>query len=220
MKYKITKKIPFRTGPGKKYTKMGVLKPGTLITFVSRKGNWVKFVKNKKYFYCNGKYLEEVVDYGIVVSKRVLPLAKLIVKNKAKHVSGAYRYKKTKVNCSVFVSKVLQNAGLLDRNSTLYHTDKNHTKKTLKDVAVNRTKVKHYKWHKINKLYSDMPKKWKVPGCIYVYKSSIGIVGADGIIYGCHSSGSTYTKLSMIRHNKKSYEYTSYILAVGVPKVE
>lgn len=220
MKYKITKKIPFRTGPGKKYRKVGVLNPGTLITFVSRKGSWVKFIRNKKYFYCNGKYLEEVVDYGIVVGKCVLPLAKKVVRNKAKHVSGAYRYKKSKINCSVFVSKILQNAGLLDRNHTLYHTDKSHTKNTLKDVVVNRTKVDHYSWHKTNKLYSALPKKWQKPGCIYVYKSSIAIVGADGIIYGCHSSGSTYSKLSMIRHNKKSYEYTSHVLAIGVPKVE
>lgn len=159
-------------------------------------------------------------NYGRLVGAKVSPLAKRVVKNKSKHVSGSYDYKKKRINCSVFVSKVLQNAGLFPKGKTLYHTSKGHKKAKIHDCVVNRTKVKHYSWHKTHTTYKNLPKKYKKQGCIYVYASSIAIVGADGYIYGCHSSGHTYDKLSMIRHKKNTYEYTSDILVVGVPKNE
>jgi hypothetical protein len=220
MKYKTIKKVNFRTGPGKSYKKVGVLKKGTSITAVGRSGKWVKFKKGNKLYFCHSKNLKEVKNYGRIVGAKVLPLAKRVVANKAKHESGAYTYKKHRINCSVFVSKVLQNAGVLKEGTTLYHTSKNHSKGSLDAVVKNRSKVKHYKWYKTNTLYKSLPKKWKKQGCVYVYASSVAIVGADGYIYGCHSSGKTYKKLSMIRHKGKSYEYTSRILAVGVPKTE
>lgn len=161
-----------------------------------------------------------MTNYGRIVGSKCLPLAKRIVKNKSKHVSGSYTYRKKKVNCSVFVSKVLQQAGLLKEGTTLYHTSANHKKDKIYDCVVNRTKVKHYEWHKTHTKYKDLPKKYKKQGCIYVYPSSIAVVGADGYIYGCHSSGKVYDTLGMIRHKKKTYEYTSPILVVGVPKNE
>lgn len=220
MKYKVIKKLPYRTGPGKSYKKMGVLKKGTLISVVGSSGKWIKFKKGNKLYFAHSKNLRPVVNYSALVGKHVLPLAKRVVTNKAKHESGAYTYKKGRINCSVFVSKVLQNAGVLKEGVTVYHTSKDHGKGVLNDVVKNRTKVKHYAWHKTNHRYKNLPGKYKKAGCIYVYASSIAIVGGDGHIYGCHSSGKTYNKLSMIKHKGKDYEYTNNILAVGVPKTE
>lgn len=221
MYYKTTEKIHYRTGPGKSYKSMGVLEKGTLVYVASIKDQWLKIVRGGKYFYCSAKYATKTnaINYGAVVSKGILPLAKIVVKKKPKHVSGAYEYTGSKINCSVFVSKILQNAKLLSRTITLYHTDEGHKKSTLNDVVINRSKVKHYSWYKTNAKYSKLSAKYKRPGCIYIYPSSVGILGADKHIYGCHSTGKRYTSLGMIRHSS-GYEYEANILAVGVPKIE
>lgn len=218
--YKATRKVNYRTGPGAKYTKVGVLQPEAIVKVVLVKGKWAKFISNKKYYYCAFKYLKRAEDYGAIVAKEVLPMAKLVVKNKAVHISGAYDYTGPKVNCSVFVSAVLQKAGVLPEGITVYHTSKNHKKTSIGYCVHNRLKVDHYSWHKTNQIYKKLSSTYKNPGCIYVYASSIAIVGKDGYIYGCHSSGSKYTKLSMIKHTGNTYEYTAPILVVGVPKID
>lgn len=223
MYYRTTAKLYYRTGPGKSYKKVGTLKKGTLINVVSTTGKWHKFKKGGKLYYCSAKYSKavkhKVVNYGKVVAAEILPLANRVIKNKAKHVSGAYPYTGPKINCSVFVSTVLANAGLMKKEFTLYHTAKDHSKKTLNDVVKNRTKVKHYKWYKTKATYKNLPSAYKKPGCVYVYPSSIGILASKDYIYGCHSSGKTYTSLGMIKHTS-GYEFTADILAVGVPQTE
>lgn len=218
---KAKQNVNYRTGPGTKYKKVGVIKANNLVKVVGKTGNWFKIEKDKKYYYTSAKYYSLAVNYGAEVAKLVKPIAETVVKNKAEHVSGSYRYVDKKVNCSVFVSAILQEAGILPKTVTLYHTSKNHKKVTLGDVVHNRGKVEHYDWYKTDKEYSKLPDTYKKKGCVYVYPSSVAIKGDDGYVYGCHSSGKKYTKLSMIRHTSKSaYEYTAHILAVGVPKTE
>lgn len=218
--YKTIRRVNYRTGPGAKYTKVGVLQPGAIVKVVLVKGKWAKFVSNKKYYYCSFKFLKRVEDYGAIVAKEVLPMAKLVVKNKAVHIGGAYDYTGPKVNCSVFVSAILQKAGVLPEGVTVYHTSKNHKKTSVGHCVHNRLKVDHYSWHKTNHIYKNLSSTYKKPGCVYVYASSMAIVGKDGCIYGCHSSGSKYTKLSMIKHKKNTYEYESPILVIGVPHID
>lgn len=218
---KAKQNVNYRTGPGTKYKKVGVIKENDIVKVVGKKGNWLKIEKNKKYFYTSAKYYSLAVDYGAEVAKLVKPIAETVVKNRAEHVSGAYRYTGKKVNCSVFVSAVLQEAGVLPKSTTLYHTSKNHKKSRIGDVVHNRKKVEHYTWHKTDKPYSKLPNSYKKKGTVYIYASSVAIKGEDGIIYGCHSSGKKYTNLSMIRHkNNGAYEYTHHILAVGVPMID
>ena len=219
--YRTTKKLNYRTGPGTKYTLVGKLDNGALIKVVGNVGKWLKFQKNNKYYYCSGSYVKKATDYGKLAAIQTEKIAKDVVGKKVPHVSGKYRYEGKKVNCSVFVSACLQEAGLLPKSVTVYHTSKDHKKSSLGDCVHNRLKVDHYSWHKTNKLYKNMPASYKKKGCIYVYQSSIAIVGDDGKIYGCHSSGKKYTKLSMVKHtSKKDYEYTHSILVVGVPRIE
>lgn len=218
--YKTICDLNYRTGPGIKYTKIGVLLKGAVVKIVEKKGNWGKFESNKKYYYCSLKYLKEVKNYGTIVAKYISPMAKTVVKYKAEHVGGNYDYTGSKVNCSVFVSAVLQKAGVLPKGTRIYHTSENHRKKTIGDCVHNRLKVKHYTWHKSNSLYKNLNKYFKKPGCVYIYASSVGILGSDKHIYGCHSTGKKYTKLSMIKHSGKAYEYTHHILVVGVPSIE
>ena len=221
--YKAKCHLNYRTGPGANYTKVGVLQPGAVVPVVLVKGKWAKFISNNKYYYCSFKYLRNTSDFGDIVSWHILPLAKDVVEHKAVHVSGRYDYDKyegERVNCSVFVSAILQKVGLLPKGTIIYHTAKDHRKSTVGDCLHNRLKVKHYTWHKTNKTYKDLPSTYKRRGCIYVYASSMAIKGPDHYIYGCHSSGSKYTKLSMIQHKKNTYEFTSPILVVGVPEID
>lgn len=219
--YRTTKNLNYRTGPGTKYTKVGVLKEGTLISVVDQVGKWLKIKKSNKYYFCSGTYAKKAVDYRSKVGEIVPEIAKKVHSNKSEHVSGSYKFKGPKVNCSVFVSAVLQEAGLLSDNVTVYHTSKNHKKNSIGDCIHNRLKVDHYIWHKTDKKFENLPSSYKKKGCVYVYPSSMAILGNDGYIYGCHSSGNKYTKMSMIKHtNKKDYEYTTNILVVGVPSIE
>lgn len=218
--YKTICDLNYRTGPGIKYSKVGVLKKGAVVNVAEIKSNWAKFESNKKYYYCSLKYLKKANDYGAIVAKEILPMAKKVVSHKAAHTSGNYTYTDSKVNCSVFVSAILQKAGILPEGVTIYHTSKNHKKTTLGNIVHNRLKVDHYTWHKTNAIYKKLPDKYKKRGCVYVYASSMAILEKSGYIYGCHSTGSKYTKLSMIKHTKNTYEFTSPILAVGVPNIE
>ena len=219
--YKATTDVNYRTGPGTSYSRVGTIKKGAVVKVVEVKEAWFKIEKDKKYYFTSAKYYKPAIDYGAKVANLVKPIAETVVKNKAAHVSGSYQYKDKKVNCSVFVSAILQEAGVLPKTVTLYHTSKNHKKNSLGDVVHNRSKVSHYSWHKTNKKYSKLPQSYKKKGCVYIYPSSVAILGADGKIYGCHSSGKKYTKLSMIRHTGSGeYEYATNILAVGVPKVD
>lgn len=218
--YITTKKVKIRTGPAKKYKQVGTLSKGAVISVCEVKGKWFKFKRKNKFYWCYSKNLKAATNYGKIAGSKALPLAKLVVKNRAKHESGAYQYKRGKINCSVFVSRVLQDAGLLPKNAVLYHTSKAHKKSSIGDCVHNRTKVKHYKWVKTNSRFKSLPAKYRKPGCVLVYASSIAIVGEDGYIYGCHSSGKTYKKLSMIRQKGKAYEYTSPVLVVGKGKIE
>ena len=219
--YRTTKNLAYRTGPGTKYSKMGVLAKGALILVVGHTGKWLKIKKSNKYYFCSGTYAKKAVNYGALVANHIPVVALDVVKNKADHVSGSYRYKGPKVNCSVFVSAILQDLGLLTEEKTLSHTSVNHKKNTLGDCVHNRLKVEHYSWNKTSKLFAALPDSYKKPGSIYIYPSSVGILGQDGYIYGCHSTGKKYTKLTMVKHtSKKDYEYTHLILAVGVPEIE
>ena len=219
--YRTTKKLNYRTGPGTKYTLVGKLADGALIKVVGNVGKWLKFQKNNKYYYCSGSYVRAVTNYGKLAAVQVEKVAKDVVSKKVPHISGKYRYEGKKVNCSVFVSACLQEAGLLPKSVTVYHTSKDHKKSSLGDCVHNRLKVDHYYWIKTNKKYSQMPKAYKKPGCIYVYESSIAIVGSDKHIYGCHSSGKTYTKMSMIKQTGSgTYEKSHNILVVGIPRIE
>ena len=47
--YRTTKNLNYRTGPGTKYTKVGVLEQGALIKCVGYNGKWLKIKKNNKY---------------------------------------------------------------------------------------------------------------------------------------------------------------------------
>ena len=219
--YRTTTNLNYRTGPGTKYTKVGVLDKGALIKCVGYKGKWLKIKKNNKYYFCSGSYVREVTDYGKLAGEAALYVAKQVVEKKAKHVSGKYKFTGPKVNCSVFVSACLQEAGLLDDSVTVYHTSKTHKKNSIGDCVHNRLKVDHYYWIKTNKKYSQMPNAYKKPGCVYLYESSIAIIGGDKNIYGCHSSGKTYTKMSMIKQTGSgTYEKSHNILVVGIPKIE
>ena len=218
--YKTITDLNYRTGPGTNYTKVGVLKKGAVIKVASTKGDWVKFESNKKYYYCSRKYLKPSVEWGLITSGYALPFAKQVVKNKSEHFRGRYTYKGSKINCSVFVSTILQRQGVLPEGVVIYHTSKDHRKKSIGDCVHNRLKVKHYTWHKTDKIYKHLPSTYKRRGCIYVYASSLAIKGDDHCIYGCHSSGRKYTKLSMIKHKKNTYEYTHPILVVGVPEID
>ena len=219
--YRTTKKLNYRTGPGTKYTKVGVLDKGALIKVVGNVGKWLKIQKNNKYYYCSGSYVRKVTDYGKKAGESVLYIAKLVVEKKPKHISGKYLFTGPKINCSVFVSSCLYCAGLLDEHVTVYHTSKTHKKNSIGDCVHNRLKVDHYYWVKTNKKYSQMPNTYKKPGCVYVYESSIAIVGSDKCIYGCHSSGKTYTKMSMVKQTGSgTYEKSHNILVVGIPRIE
>ena len=218
--YRTTKDLNYRTGPGAKYTKVGVLKKSALISVVGQTGKWLKIKKRNKYYFCSSTYAKKAVDYRTKVGDVVPKVAKKVLAGKAEHVSGAYKFTGHKVNCSVFVSACLQEAGLLSDNTTVYHTSKSHRKDSIGHCVHNRLKVDHYTWHKTDKKFENLPSSYKKKGCVYVYPSSIGILGSDGSIYGCHSSGKKYTKMSMIKHSGKDYEYATNILVVGVPSIE
>ena len=67
--YKTKCHLNYRTGPGAKYQKVGVLQPGAVVKVVMVKGKWAKFISNKKYYYCSFKYLKRAEDYGSIVAK-------------------------------------------------------------------------------------------------------------------------------------------------------
>ena len=69
--YRTTKDLNYRTGPGTKYTKVGVLKKGTLISVVGTKGKWFKIKKSNKYYYCSGTYTKKAIDYRSLVADKI-----------------------------------------------------------------------------------------------------------------------------------------------------
>lgn len=162
--------------------------------------------------------LLRTINYQKMLADLCLPTAEKVISRKCVHTSGAYKFDGNKINCSVFVSCMLNAIGLLPDGITMAHTDKNKPKTSLINCVTNTTKLKHFDWFEVNQKYADLDSKFKEPGCVYVYASSEAVKGYDGI-YGCHSTGKTYTALSMIRHAKGTYEYTSNILWVGIPKL-
>lgn len=234
MKFKTKTELSIREKPSINSAKIGTIKSGYTIDVTEIKtvseiskasGNkviipWGRC--SKGWISTKSKYVSKVVpkvDYGKRVASAISPACEKILKNHPKHERGSYQYQGKKINCSVFVSYVLYKAGLLPKGVIVSHTTKGTHKASVGACVRHYKDVKHYEWHKVDCLYQNLPSKYKKVGAIGVQDSNIFIVGSDGL-YACHSTGKTYTGLSMIRHRKGSYEYTHKVLAIGVPKCE
>ena len=228
MKYKIKIDLFVRSSPSINAKTIGTLKAGKVVNVSGIKSvtevqktikskvtvPWGKISFDGKtgYISTKAKYVSKVkTDYGKLVGAQLLLAAEKAVKNKAKHVSGAYQFKGSKVNCAVFTAYCYYKAGLLPKGTIPSHTGSGLSHKDA---------FKHCSIHKVNCLYKNLPAKYKKVGTLCVQESNQFIIGSDGL-YTTHSTGKTYTSLSMIRHKSSGdYEHSHKINLVVVPNVE
>lgn len=127
--------------------------------------------------------------------------------------------KVTGIGCGHAVSIYLQRKGCLDPGQLISHTTKsNHNKNSKKKAIWHYERLKNCKFKYMNKLYKDVPDKYKKAGNVFVYNSDIGVCQgkANGIIYSCNNDGVQTWK--NVTHKDGSYQHTHKILWIIIPK--
>lgn len=121
------------------------------------------------------------------------------------------------ITCGHAVSIYLQRKGCLSKGQRISHTTKsNHNKNNKAKAIWHYERLKHCDVKYVNKLFKDLPEKYKKKGNVYVYNSDIGVYQGNGVIYSCNNSGTqTWSKIT---HKSGSYQHTHRILWVIVPK--
>ncbi len=129
-----------------------------------------------------------------------------------------------RINCNRIASYCLQEMGYLDKGKTMGHTPAKPGKTTIDDAMYGRKKLKNCDVYWVNKVYADMPDKYKVPGAVYIQNSNACVSGIDGYIYSCNMSRGysrkqdKYVKFEDGVKGKKGYPFSSPILVVVLPK--
>ena len=233
IKYKLKQDLNYRLKPSLAGSPAGKLKKDAIIFVSERKRvietvnkekvdiTWGKFTINEKAFWISTKSKYVARDYGHDVARDAIVVANETVKKKKYHGSGT-----GKINCSKFVTKACQRAGVLDTDKEIWHktsVNKESSKKTIGDVVGGYKDLKHYSWHKCHCTLAKIPKEHKREGTILVFNNNISVItnpdAKKTVIYNCNLSGKRYTKLSMIRKTS-GINWTRNVLAYGVPKVE
>ncbi len=223
--------LTVRKTPSKKGAVAYYLKENDLVDIVKNYSYtkdgviWFKIQKNNKINYVSSRYLIRITpNYLKRVANNVDRIYSLIIQLGCKHKSGATSLStlKTKkaTTCGVAASIVLQEAGLLKNNKLITHSKKGNDKSTpakaivgYKNLNLNTCKV-----IKINKKYSNIDKKYKKKGIIYIYDSNIAINGGNNYIYSCNNGSSQLKNGKYIKNKMKSgYCFTSKILYAIVP---
>lgn len=125
--------------------------------------------------------------------------------------------KVTGIGCGNAVSIYLQRKGCLAPGQLISHTSKSsHNKNSKKKAIWHYERLKNCKMKYVNKLFGDLPEKYKKKGIVYVYNSDIGVYQGNGVIYSCNNNGVQTWK--NVTHNSGSYQHTHKILWVIVPK--
>lgn len=168
---------------------------GLTVDGLAGKQTWAAMVKATE----KPKPVEKTVNWRERVAeaaKKVYPLCVGKVHSganvgKVDSLSTLKQYKA--LSCNRMVSITLQEAGLLPKGCIVAHTDKRAGKKSITDAVTGTAKLKHCKLYWVNKLYKDLPEKWKRAGVVYFYNSNAAISAGGGKIWSCNrSSGHRY----------------------------
>ena len=233
IRYKVTgcKSLTVRKKPSKEAKVAYYLKENDLVDIVkgySSTNNgiiWYKIQKNNQINYVSSTYLIRITpNYLKRVVNNVDNIYNLIIKIGCKHGSGATSLTtlKTKksTTCGISASIVLQEAGLLKPNKLITHSKKGTNKSTPAKAIVGYKNLDLTKCQiiKINKKYSNINKKYKRKGIIYIYDSNVAINGGNNYIYSCNN-GSSQLKNGKYIKNKmnKGYCFNNNILYAIIP---
>ena len=132
-------------------------------------------------------------------------------------VSLATMLKYRALSCNRIASIVMQAAGLLDKGFIISHTPKRDGKKTIADAVSNYKKLKNCEVVWVNKLYKDLPDKYKKAGCIYFQNSNACVSVGNNHIFSCNKRKLYKYKSKSDYDRTNGYPFTSKILVVVVP---
>ena len=165
------------------------------------------------------------VDYKVKVAEAAAKVYPEAIGKKhggvaAKLVKDLTSMKKYKVlTCNRIASIAMQQAGILPKGIIVSHTAKRSGKKKISDAVKNTKFLKHCDVIWVNKLYKDLPDKYKKAGCVYYQNSNACISAGNGYVWSCNQSvGHKYIKGEYYRNS--GYPFTSKILVVVVPRTE
>jgi N-acetylmuramoyl-L-alanine amidase/peptidoglycan L-alanyl-D-glutamate endopeptidase CwlK len=170
----------------------------------------------------------EPVNYRSRVANGAQKVYDAVVKYRCRHKSGADTLEeiieKRITTCSSSVTAALKEAGLMQQGK-LGHRPKDGksgaTKTTPEKVFygleyLDKSKVDIVM---VDKLYKDLPEKYKRPGVIYAQDSNICISAGNGEIYSTNEGGSQMRDGVYVKDKvDKGYPYSHRILAVIVAK--
>jgi hypothetical protein len=121
------------------------------------------------------------------------------------------------LSCNRMMSITLQEAGCLPKGAIVSHTAKAAGKKKITDAVKHTDKLRHCKIYWANKLWKDLPDKWKAPGVVYIQDSNACISAGGGKIWSCNKSKGEKYRRTGDYLRKSGYVHSSRILVVIVP---
>lgn len=185
--------------------------------------NYTSTVKKKKKTVkiVPGSYLDKAGKAAVKVFKAAVG---------CKHVNGtkATTFEKMKkmkqLSCNRTVSITLQLAGCLAKGKVIGHRKRGSGKTTVDKAMKGRKLLKHCSVHYVNKLYKDLPAKYKVRGACYIYDSNAAVSAGKGWMWSCNGgrgynkkTGRYYKYKNGILSKGKGYSFTHKILVVILP---